>query len=87
MEDRTDELKIEFNSESSMDESLEKELARTPTTGPAPSAPVQVAQIDSQNVWTMEIYEGTNVRLEAVTLPMSAEAAASGNWNVWNLFK
>lgn len=87
MEDRGDELKIKFSSESSMDESLEQELARTPATGPAPSAPVQMAQLDSQNVWTMEIYEGTNVRLEAVTLPMSADTAASGNWNVWNLFK
>ena len=73
--------------ETSMDESLTQELERAPAEGPGPSAPVKVAQRDNPNVWTMEIYEGDKVRMESITLPLDAEAPASGNWNMWDLLK
>lgn len=87
MENRGSDLNIEFNGESSLDETLTQELARTPANGPEPSAPVKLAQVDNPNVWTMEIYEGDNVRLEAIELPVSAEAPAASNWNMWDLLK
>lgn len=87
MENRGTELNVEFSGESSMDESLEQELARTPAKGPEPSAPVMVARIDNQELWTMEIYEGDKVRLETIELPKTAEAVGSGDWNMWDLLK
>lgn len=74
----------------SLDESLEQELARTPANGPEASAPVKAAKAakpDSANLWTMEIYEGDNVRLETIEMPVSAEAPAAAGWNMWDLLK
>ena len=87
MENRESENGDEFESPISMDESLEQELARTPSTGPEASAPVKAEKHDSANMWTMEIYEGDKVRLETIELPMTPEAPASGGWNMWDLLK
>lgn len=87
MENREPAAPVESDESKSMDETLADELARVPVQGPEPSAPVRVAQLDNPNVWTMEIYEGEKVRMEAIELPMHAEAPASGNWNLWDLLK
>ena len=87
MENREIGIADESEKSPSMNESLEQELARVPAKGPEASAPLKVAQQDDANIWTMEIYEGNNVRLEAVQLPIDAEVPASGNWNMWDLLK
>ena len=71
----------------SLDETLEQELAGTPSNGPEASAPVKAEKHDSANPWTMEIYEGDQVRLETIELPMTPEAPAAGGWNMWDLLK
>jgi hypothetical protein len=48
---------------------------------------VKAEKHDSANLWTMEIYEGDQVRLETIELPMTPEAPASGGWNMWDLLK
>lgn len=87
MESREVETPVESVEPPSIDESLARELERVPAQGPEPSGPVQVAQLENPNVWTMEIYEGDKVRLEAIELPIDAEVPASGNWNMWDLLK
>jgi len=87
MENREIEMADESIDLPSIDESLTQELARVPAHGPEPSAPVNVVQRDNPNVWTMEIYEGDNVRLETINLPIDAGVTASGNWNMWDLLK
>ncbi len=87
MENREIGIADESEESPSINESLEQELARVPGQGPEASAPLKVAQRDDANIWTMEIYEGNNVRLEAVQLPIAAEVPASGNWNMWDLLK
>lgn len=78
---------IDEADEASMDAVLENELSRNPAPGPVPSAPVKVAAVHNPNVWTMEIYEGDQVRMEAIELPVNAEATGSANWNMWDLLK
>ncbi len=83
----TNEYSEQASIDESLDESLNQELARAPAQTPEPSAPVKVALLDNPNVWTMEIYEGNNVRLESIELQMIAESPASANWNMWDLLK
>lgn len=87
MESRESESNDELEKPVSLDASLEQELAGTPSNGPEASAPVKAEKHDSANLWTMEIYEGDQVRLETIELPMTPEAPASGGWNMWDLLK
>ena len=86
MENRELEMTNEAD-DSNMNAMLENELAQTPVQGPEPSAPVKVAQLDNPNVWTMEIYEGDQVRIESVELPLATEAPGTSGWNMWDLLK
>ncbi|MCX7386873.1 MAG: Flp pilus assembly protein CpaB [Planctomycetales bacterium] len=63
----------------SLDESLTQELSRNPSKGPEPSAPIQMVEVDTQNIWIMEIYEGEKVRREEIVLPIDAVEPASAN--------
>ena len=87
MENRELKNNDELENPISLDQSLEQELAGTPTNGPEASAPVKAEEHNSANLWTMEIYVGDQVRLETIELPMAPGARASGEWNMWDLLK
>lgn len=60
------------------------ELNRQGSTDPGGSMPViELAQAEPENTWTIEIHEGTNVRLESVQLP--EEAVSTGS--IWDFLK
>ena len=49
----------------------------------------KVETVEKNNVWTMEIYEGEDLRLEEIEIPAVAEnkSGISGDWNVWGMWK
>ncbi|HQZ64260.1 MAG TPA: Flp pilus assembly protein CpaB [Planctomycetaceae bacterium] len=80
-------LKKNDEADSSMDSLLNNELSRQPGPGPEPSAPIKVAKLNDHDIWTMEIYEGDQVRIESIQVPLPAESPATQGWNMWDLLK
>ncbi len=66
-----------------VEDQLRAELGRGDSSDPGGSMPIiELAQAQPKDIWTIEIREGSNVRLESVELP---ERAASGSfWDFLN---
>ena len=75
----------------SLNDLLEQELKRTAAADPGGSGPMPaIASVNDENIWTMEIYEGEELRLESIRIPDAGgkeSSKPSGNWSMWDLLK
>ncbi len=89
-EEQTADLAESEEETPTVDDMLSRELEKKPTKDPGGSGPVaKVETVEKNNVWTMEIYEGEDLRLEEFEIPAVAEnkSGISGDWNVWGMWK
>ncbi|MCA9060543.1 MAG: Flp pilus assembly protein CpaB [Planctomycetaceae bacterium] len=78
-------LNNEEAGELSIADQLQNELA--PVEDPGGSAPVLPVQPAAREMWTIEIHEGTKVRLEAIELDDSTTVGPAAGRNFWDFLK